>query len=88
MHRFIPSRLPLSYPSSRPWYTDTYGEAVALKQLAFASWKANPTEGNLGSFHKARNKYVSTLRKARKQHLSNLKIELSNFSSSRTWGHL
>ena len=43
MHRFIPSRLQLSYPSSRPWFTEASGEAVVLKQLAFASWKANPT---------------------------------------------
>ena len=43
MQRFIPSRLQLAYPSSRPWYTEACGEAVGLKQLAFASWKANPT---------------------------------------------
>ena len=40
MHRFIPFRLQLSYPSSRPWYTEACGEAVVLKQLAFTSWKA------------------------------------------------
>ena len=89
MHRFIPSRVQLSYPSSRPWYTEACGEAVVLKQLAFASWKANPTEGNLSSFHKARNKCVSTLKRARKQHLSHLKSELSNLSpSSKSWWHL
>ena len=65
MHRLIPSHLQLSYPSSRPWITEACGEAV-VKQLAFASWKANPTEGNLNSFHKARNKCVSTLRRAKK----------------------
>ena len=86
MHRFIPSRLQLSYPSSRPWFTEACGEAVVLKQLAFASWKANLTEGNLSSFHKAQNKSVSTLRRARKQHLSKLKSELSNLSpSSKCW---
>ena len=53
MHRFITSHLQLSYPSSHPWYTEACGEAVGLKQLAFASWKTNPTEGNLSSFHKA-----------------------------------
>ena len=37
MHRFIPSRLQLSYPSSLPWLTEACGEAVVLKQLAFAS---------------------------------------------------
>ena len=37
MHRFIPSRLQLSYPSSCPRYTEACGEAVVLKQLAFAS---------------------------------------------------
>ena len=72
----------LSSPSSRPWFTEACGEAVVLKQLAFASWKANPTEGNLSSFHKARNKCVSTLRRARIQHLSKLKSELSNLSPS------
>ena len=66
MHRFNPSRLQLSYPSSHPWYTEACGEAVVLKQLAFASWKANPTEGNLSSFHKSRNKCISTLRRAKK----------------------
>ena len=86
MHRFIPSRLQLSYPSLRPWFTEACGEAVVLKQLAFASWKANPTEGNLSSFHEARNKCVSTLRRARKQHLSHLKPKLSNLSpSSKSW---
>ena len=89
IHRFIPSRLQLSYPSSRPWFTEACGEAVVLKQLAFVSWKANPTEGNLSSFHKARNKCVSTLRRARKQHLSHLKSELSILSpSSKSWWHL
>ena len=77
-HRFIPSRLQLSYPSSCKWYTEDCGKEVVLNQLAFTSWKANPTEGNLSSFHKARNKCVSTLRRARKQHLSNLKSGLSN----------
>ncbi len=61
MHRFIPSHLQLSDPSSHPWVTEAGGESSVLKQLAFASWKANPTEGNLSSFHKARNKCVSTI---------------------------
>ena len=82
MHRFIPSRLQLSYPSSRPWFTEACGEAVVLKQFVFASWKANPSEGNLSSFHKVQNKCVSTHRRARKQHLSHLKSELSNLSPS------
>ena len=89
MHGFIPSHLQLSYPSSNPWYTEGCGEAVVLKQLAFTSWKAIPTEGNLSSFHKARKQCMSTLRRARKQHLSNLKAELSNLSpSSKSWWHL
>ena len=62
MHRFIPSHLQLSYLSSRSWYTESCGEAVVLKRLAFSSWKANPTEGNLRSFHKACSKCVSTLK--------------------------
>ena len=37
MHRFIPPRLQLSYPSPHPWYTEACGKAVVLKQLAFAS---------------------------------------------------
>ena len=49
MHRFIPSRLQLSYPSSRPWDTEACREAVILKQLTFGSWKANPTEGIIKS---------------------------------------
>ena len=86
MQRFIPSRLQLSYPSSHPWFTEACGEAVVLKQHAFASWKVNPTEGNLSSFHKARHKFVSTLRRARKQHLSHLKSDLSKLSpSSKSW---
>ena len=59
----ICGRLPValkSHPSSRPWFTEACGETVVLKQLAFSSWKANPTEGNLSSFHKARNKSVSS----------------------------
>ena len=32
---------------------------LKLKKPQFASWKANPTEGNLSSFHKARNKCIS-----------------------------
>ena len=41
------------------------------------------------SFHKARNKCVSTLRRARKQHLSNLKSEPSKLSpSSKSWWRL
>ena len=58
IHRFIPSRLQLSYLSSRPWYTEACGEAVVLEQLAFTSWKENPTEGNLGSYRKAQNVFV------------------------------
>ena len=89
MHRLIPSYLQTQYQSSHPWYTESCGEAVALKQLTFSSWKASLNEGNLGSFHKARNKCVSSLRRARKQHLSNLKIELTNLSpSSKTWWRL
>ena len=89
MHRFIPSCLPLSYPSSHPWYTESCGEAIALKQLAFSSWKANSTKGKLSAVQKARNKCVSTLRGVRKQHLSNHNFELSNLSpSSKTWWHL
>ena len=80
-HRFIPSSLQLSNPSSCPWFTEACGKAAVLKQLAFTSWKANLTEGNLSSFHKAQNKCVSPLRRARK-HLSNLKSELSNLSPS------
>ena len=71
----------LSYPSSHSWYSESCGEEVALKQLAFSSWKANPTEGNHRSCHKARNKCVSTFSTVRKQHLPNLKNELSNLSS-------
>ena len=74
------------HPSSHSWFSESCGEAVALIQLTFSSSKASPREGNLRSFHKARNKCVSTLRRARKQRLSNLKIELSNLShSSKTW---
>ena len=40
MRRFIPTRLRLSYPSSCPWHTEACGEALVMKQLAFASWKA------------------------------------------------
>ena len=40
MHIFIPSHLQLSYPSSCPWHTEACGEALVMKQLAFASWKA------------------------------------------------
>ena len=47
MHKLIPSRLQLSYPSFHSWYSESCGEAVALKQRAISSWKANPTEGNL-----------------------------------------
>uniref|UniRef100_A0A8C4PWQ9 Solute carrier family 48 member 1a n=1 Tax=Eptatretus burgeri TaxID=7764 RepID=A0A8C4PWQ9_EPTBU len=36
MHNFIPSRLQLSYPSSHFWFSESCGEAVALKQLAFS----------------------------------------------------
>ena len=53
-HRFIPFHLQLSYPFYRQWYTEVCGEADILKQLAFASWKANPTEGNLSSSTKLR----------------------------------
>ena len=89
MHRFIPHHLQLSYPFSCSWYSKSSGEAVALKRIALSSWKANLTEGNLRSFHKACNKCVSTIRRARKQHLSNLKNELSNLSpSSKTWWRL
>ena len=73
MHGFIPSCLQLSHPSSNPWsMIECCGEAVSLKQLTFSSWKANPTEGNLNAFQKECNKRVSTLRRARKLHLSNL----------------
>jgi len=86
MHRFIPSRPQLSYPSHCPCYTESYGEVVVLKQLVFSSWKANPTEGNLSLFHKAHNKCVSTLKRARKQRMANLKNELSKLSPcSKTW---
>ena len=47
MYRFIAPCLQLAYLSSCPWCTESCGEAVAFKQLAFSSWKANLTEGNL-----------------------------------------
>ena len=37
MHRFISSHLQLSFPSSHTCCTESCGEAVALKQLAFFS---------------------------------------------------
>ena len=37
VHRFIPSRLQLSYPSSHAWYTESCHETVALKQFSFSS---------------------------------------------------
>ena len=49
-----------------------------MKQLPFSSWKANPTKGNIIAFQKVHNKCVSTLSRARKQHLANFKNELSN----------
>ena len=82
MHRLISSCLQLSDPSSHSLYSESCGEAVALKQLAFSSWKAKSTEGNFRSFHKARNKCVATLKRTRKQRLSNLKNELSKLSPS------
>jgi len=83
MHRFIPSHLQLSYPTSHQWYSESCWKAVAMTQLAFIFWKGNPNKGDLSLFHKACNMRESTLRRARKQHLSNnLKIELSNLSSS------
>ena len=89
MHRFIPSHLQLSYASSCSWYAEACGKAVVLKQLASTPWKSNPTKGNLSSFHKASNKCVSILRRARKEHLSNHKSELSNLSpSSKSCWHL
>ena len=48
----MPSHLQLSYSSSHPWYTESCGEAVTLKQLAFSSWKANLTKGNLSEVQK------------------------------------
>uniref|UniRef100_A0A8C4QIL8 AVL9 homolog (S. cerevisiase) n=1 Tax=Eptatretus burgeri TaxID=7764 RepID=A0A8C4QIL8_EPTBU len=85
---FILSCLQLSYPSSHSWYSESCGEAVALKQFSFSFWKANLTEGNLRSFHKARNECASSFRRARK-HLFDLKNELSNLSpSSKTQRHL
>ena len=47
MHRFIPFHFQLSHPYSCPWYNASCSETVSLKQLAFSSWKANPTEDNL-----------------------------------------
>ena len=77
-----------SHHPFHPWYIESCGEAFALKQLAFSSWKANPTKGNFSSFHKTHNKCVSTHRRARKQYLSNLKNELSNLPpSSKSWWH-
>ena len=66
IHRSIPSRLQSSHPYSCPWYTEFHGEAIALKQLAFSSWKSNLTKDNFGSFHKAHNKCLSSLMRARK----------------------
>ena len=37
MHRFIPSHLQLSFPYSHPWYSESRGEAVALKQFDCSS---------------------------------------------------
>ena len=55
MHWFIPSPLRQSYPFSRATYTESCGEAVVVKRLAFSTWKANPTEGK---FHEKKNKMV------------------------------
>jgi len=72
----------LSNPSSHSWSSESCDEAVAFKQLAFSSWKVNLTEGNLRSFHKAQQVCVSTLRRGRKEHLSNLKNKVLNSSPS------
>ena len=83
MHRFIPSHLQLSYPSTESWYTKFCVEAVALEQLAFSSWRQKPKKT---SDHSTKPASVCPLRRAREQHLSNVKIELSNSSStSKTW---
>ena len=83
------SRLLCSYrthPHVRGTLIPFPGEVVPFKQLAFSSRKANLTAGNLKSFHKSHDKFVSTLTGARILHLVNLKAEpLILFLSSKTW---
>ena len=58
------------------------------KQLAFTTWKADPSEGNFRSFHKVCNKHTSILSQAG-NNLPNLKAEFSNQSpSSKSWSGL
>jgi len=69
MHRFILSHLQFSYPSSHPWYTENNlpsipGRITWLKAISLTCKKSATS--------------VSPLRRARKQHLSKLKNELSN----------
>jgi len=50
MHKFIVFHLHLPDSSSHPWGTKPFGEPVALKQIAFASWRGNLIEGNLSVY--------------------------------------
>ena len=76
----------LTHPPALGTLNPVVRQLLQNNLLAFSSWKANLTDGNLGSFHKARNKCMSILRGATKQHQSNHSNALSNLSSSsKTW---
>ena len=85
MHRFIPAHLQLSYPFFHPGRQNP-----VVRQLVSNNWSSltgREIQPKATSDHSTKSATcISTISRARKQHLANLKIELSHLSpSSKIW---
>src|SRR5258705_9697950 len=58
------------------------------KTLTFETWKANPTDSNRQAYRCARNRAISTFRRAKAAHILRVSEDLNSSSPShRSWWH-
>ena len=86
---FIPSKWRRTVAEgSKLWFTESCEEAMRNKTLAFETWKANKTDDNLRSYHRARNRAITIFRRAKYDHLLRVREDLNASSPShRSWWH-
>jgi len=73
---------------SQLWFDENCEEAMRKKTLAFETWKANPTDSNRQAYRCARNRAISSFRRAKAAHILRVGEDLNSSSPShRSWWH-
>ena len=86
---FIPSKWKRTVAEgSKLWFSEDCELAMRSKNLAFQTWKANPTVSNLQAYRRTRNYAISVFRRSRDAYILRVRQDLSNSSPShRSWWH-